>query len=106
MTQIVFSPDAISDLQSTKKYIAEDLQNEQAALNTISKIVKSIRMLEIFPESGPSLTAIVDFNTDYRYLSCGNYTVFYRYTDNKICIVRILYGRRNFMQVLFGTPEK
>ncbi len=106
MTQIVFSPEAISDLEQTKKYITEDLQNEQAATNTLQKIIKNIRVLEKFPQSGPSLTAIVDFDTDYRYLVCGNYTSFYRYENNTVYIVRVLYGRRDFMRILFGEPKE
>lgn len=102
MTQIVFSPEALADLEHTKKYITEELQNEQAAINTLSKIIKNIRMLEKFPQSGPSLCAIVDFDTDYRYLICGNYTAFYRYENNTVYIIRVLYGRRNFMRILFG----
>ncbi len=105
MAQIVFSPEAISDLEQIKKYIIEDLQNEQAAINTLSKIFKNIRMLEMFPNSGPSLTSIVDFDTDYRYLVCGNYTAFYRYENNSVYIIRVLYGRRNFMRILFGEPK-
>ncbi len=101
MSKIVFSPEAISDLEQTKRYIAEDLQNEQAAANTVSEIIKNIRTLEKFPQIGASLTTIVDFNTDYRYLICGNYTAFYRYENKTIYIVRILYTRRDFMRILF-----
>ena len=104
MTQIVFSPEAIADLEQTKRYITEELQESQAAINTLNKIMKNIRMLQKFPQSGSSLTAIVDFDTDYRYLVCGNYTAFYRYENNTVYIVRILYGRRDFMRILFGNP--
>ncbi len=106
MTQIVFSPKALDDLEQTKKYITEELQESQAAINTLNKIIKNIRMLEKFPQSGPSLTAIVDFDTDYRYLVCGNYTAFYRYENNTVYIVRILYGRRDYMRILFGNPKE
>ncbi len=106
MTQIVFSPEAITDLEQTKKYITEELQESQAAINTLNKIMKNIRILQKFPQSGPSLTAIVDFDTDYRYLVCNNYTAFYRYENNTVYIVRVLYGRRNFMRILFGEPKE
>ncbi len=106
MAQIVFSPQALSDLEQTKNYIMEELQESQAAIDIISKIIKNIRMLERFPQSCPSLNAIVDFNTDYRYLVCGNYTAFYRYENNTVYIVRVLYGRRDFMRILFGKPKE
>ncbi len=102
MYNIVFSPEAIKDLEETKAYITEELCNEKSAIKTVSKILKDICMLSTFPESGPSLSSIVDFDTNYRYLVCGNYVAFYRFEENEIKIVRILYGRRNFMQILFG----
>ncbi len=106
MTQIVFSPKALDDLEQTKQYITEELQESQAAINTLNKTMKNIRILQKFPQSGPSLTAIVDFDTDYRYLVCGNYTAFYRYENNTVYIVRVLYGRRDFMRILFGNPKE
>ncbi len=105
MNEIVFSPQAAADLAQIKMYIAEELQNEIAAASTVRKILKSIRLLETFPEAGPLLTAIVDFATDYRYLVCGSYTAFYRYENQKVYIVRVLYGRRDFMRILFGKSD-
>ncbi len=28
------------------------------------------------------------------------------YENNEVFIIRVLYGRRNFMQILFGEPEE
>lgn len=105
MAEIKFSPEAITDLQRTKAYITEELCNEQAAAGTVAKITKRIRQLSDFPEIGVLLSSIVDFETDYRFLVCGNYTVFYRIENQIVNIVRVLYGRRNFMQILFGEPS-
>ena len=105
MTEIKLSPEAIFDLQQTKAYIANELCNEQAAVNTITKITNRIRMLADFPLSGAPLSSIVSFETDYRFLVCGNYTAFYRIDNQMVYIIRVLYGRRNFMQILFGEPN-
>jgi len=105
MAEIKFSPEAINDLQQTKAYITEELCNEQAAVNTAAKITKRIRILANFPESGAPLSSVIDIETDYRFLVCGNYTAFYRLENNMVYIVRILYGRRNFVQILFGEPQ-
>lgn len=102
MAEIVFSPEALSDLKQTRTYIAEELCSEQAAIDTVSKIMKHIRTLSVFPESGAPLASVVNFATDYRFLVCGNYTAFYRYEQNRVFIVRVLYGRRDFMRILFG----
>lgn len=106
MADISFSPEAINDLQQTKAYITDELCSEQAAVNTIAKITGRIRELAEFPEMGAPLSSIVDFETDYRFLVCGNYTVFYRFENQTVYIVRVLYGRRNFMRILFGEPNE
>lgn len=106
MADISFSPEAVSDLQQTKAYITDELCNEQAAVNTIAKITGRIRGLASFPEMGAPLSSIVDFETDYRFLVCGNYTVFYRFENQTVYIVRVLYGRRDFMRILFGEPNE
>lgn len=106
MADLSFSPEAIRDLQQAKAYITDELCNEQAAMNTIAKITGRIRELAAFPEMGAPLSAIVDFETDYRFLVCGNYTVFYRFADRTVYIVRVLYGRRDFMRILFGEPNE
>ena len=105
MAEIKLSPEAITELQQTKSYMTEELCNEQAAVNTVAKSTKRIRMLAGFPESGSPLSSIVDFETDYLFLVCGNYTAFYRIENQTLNIVRVLYGRRNFMQILFEEPS-
>lgn len=105
MTEIKFSPEAIADLQNTKSYIADELCNEQAAVSTIEKILKRICMLKDFPELGAPVSSIVNLDTDYRFLACGNYTAFYRVENDTVYILRVLYGRRDFMRILFGTPQ-
>ena len=106
MVEISFSPEAVSDLQRAKAYITNELCNEQAAVNTINKIMGRIRELAAFPEMGAPLSSIVDFETDYRFLVCGNYTAFYRFENQTVYIVRVLYGRRDFMRILFGEPNE
>lgn len=102
MADIKFSPEAINDLQQIKAYITDELCNEQAAVSTIAKIMEHINRLGTFPNSGAPLNSIIDFNTNYRFLVCDNYTAFYRIENNTVLIVRVLYGRRDFMRILFG----
>ena len=101
MSNIVFSPEALSDLQKTKDYISEELCSEQSAQNTVKKILNHIKTLSVFPESGAPLSSVTCFETDYRFFVCGNYTAFYKYEDNSVYVVRILYNRRDFMRILF-----
>lgn len=102
MYKIFFSSESIDDLKEIEQYIQDELCSEQSAQNTVAKILKKIKMLSDFPESGSSLSNIIGFNTDYRYLVCGNFIAFYRIENKNVLIVRVLYCRRNFMQILFG----
>ena len=108
MSNIRYTPEAEDDLAGIKKYITEQLENPVAAVNTITKITKSIRRLELFPESGSRLSSIIDLNTDYRFLVCANYLAFYRINGNDVNIIRVLYGRRDYTTILFSNllPQK
>ena len=106
MAEIRFSPAALADMQDIKTYITEELGSEQAALRTVSRILARIRQLEAFPELGAALSAVVELEVPYRYLVCGNYLAFYRIDRGDVQIIRVLYGRRNYMQILFGQPDE
>lgn len=105
MAEIHFSPAALRDMQDIKAYITDELCSEQAALHTVSRIMKRIRQLEAFPELGAPLASVVELDVPYRYLVCGNYLAFYRIDRGDMQIIRVLYGRRNYMQILFGQPD-
>ena len=102
MAEIRFSPEALADLKGIKAYIENELLNAQAATDSVADIMKHIRQLADFPESGAPLSSIIQLDTNYRYLSCGSYTVFYRYENGIAFIDRVLYGRRDYMRILFG----
>lgn len=102
MYNIQFTDKAIKDMEEIENYITLELCNEQAAKNVLKNIVDKIKRLSSFPLMGASLSSVININTDYRYLVCGNYLAFYRVVDTNIYIDRILYGQRNYMQALFG----
>jgi addiction module RelE/StbE family toxin len=106
MYKLEISPEAKNDLAEIKGYISRELCNPQVAVNLVSKITKKIRGLSEHPGIGASLSSIIDIQTDYRFLVCANYLIFYRYEDGNVFVSRILYGRRNYMHILFGDlPE-
>ncbi len=107
MHKIRISPEAATDLVEIKNYISQELFSPQAATDLITKITKRIRGLLEYPGIGTSLSAVIDVQTDYRFLVCDNYLIFYRYEDEVIYVIRILYGGRDYMKVLFNDlPEK
>lgn len=101
MTKVVFSPEARKDLLEIGDYVAFKLHNKAAARNLIGKIQTTVLTLQRFPESGTPLD-YVGPNILYRYLICGNYMIFYHLSDDRACVDRILYGRRDYLSILFG----
>ncbi|MCR4441629.1 MAG: type II toxin-antitoxin system RelE/ParE family toxin [Peptococcaceae bacterium] len=101
MYKLKISPEAKDDLAEIKGYISQE-----ADVNLVSKITKKIRGLSEHPGIGAPLSSVVDIQTDYRFLACANYLIFYRCEDGIVFVSRILYGRRNYTRILFGDlPE-
>ena len=59
-----------------------------------------------FPLIGAPLSSIYEIDSDYRFLVCGNYLAFYRPQESEVLIDRILYGRRDYLVILFGDFPK
>lgn len=91
-----------NDLLEIKAYIEEELLNPSAALTTVSRITKSLRILQNHAQAGAPLSSIVDIESDYRFIVSGNYISFYRAYGSEVFIDRILYARRDYMRILFG----
>lgn len=102
MNKLHLSGAAQEDLAGIKAYIAQELNSPQAALSTPRRITKSIRILRDHAYAGARLSSVVDIKSDYRFLVSGNYLVFYRVYGKGIYIDRVLYGRRDYLRVLFG----
>ena len=73
MNNILFSPEAVDDLQQIKTYIAEELLNYASAIKTIAKIIERIQILSRFPEAGFLLSSVTNIISEYRVLICGDY---------------------------------
>lgn len=81
------------------------MSNPIAANNVIKRIVEDYSRLEFSPHMGPSLSTKVPFETDYRFIVSGNYLVFYITDDEFVSIYRILYGRRDYLKIIFDDIE-
>ncbi|MCI8440550.1 MAG: type II toxin-antitoxin system RelE/ParE family toxin [Oscillospiraceae bacterium] len=105
MNNLYLSYEAQNDLAEIKDYITKELENPNTALAIVKKITKNMRILEDFAYAGASLSSIADIDSDYRFLVSGNYIVFYRVCGNNIYVDRVLYGRRDYMRILFGNTQ-
>lgn len=101
MNNLHLSEEAQNDLLEIKAYIEEELLNPSAALATVSRITKSLRILQNHAQAGAPLSSIADIESDYRFIVSGNYISFYRAYGNEVFIDRILYAHRDYMRILF-----
>ena len=97
---IQYSKESKQDLIEIKKYIKEILQEPETSHKLITRIRKEIETLKANPE----IYAIIDEdmirNLEIRKLIIDNYIVFYRIKKDKIQIVRVMYGRRDWVKLL------
>ncbi len=100
--KVVFLPAAEVDLSSLFLHIRDELHNEIAARNIATKILQRAQDLASFPEMGANLGNIDRKLDSYRYLSVDNYIIIYRLNYTELCVVRILYARSDYAQLLKG----
>lgn len=96
------NPEAISDLSDIKRYIRDELYNPDAADRVVNDIIKAYKGLKDFPLKGPALDSVITIKTDFRYLVCGSYYIFYKAEKELISIYRVINARRDYIRILFG----
>ncbi len=101
MKKLKYSPDAREKLHEIRHYIASEY-GTQVAKNVLSKMMSSIRRLQQFENSGPSVESILGIPCDYRMLFTEHNYVFYRVSEDAIYIINIYNEREDFMWKLFG----
>ena len=101
MTKVKLSAAAKADLQETRRYISTVLSNPSASKQTVKRITSHLHTLEQFPEAGTPIL-IPGSPVAYRYLVCGSYMAFYHVHNEEVLVERILYGRRDYLSILFS----
>ena len=98
---VKFSPEALRDLDEIYDYIANVLKSPDAADNTVNKILDKTDLLSDNPEIGTQLFFENDLFSGYRYMVSDNYLAFYRITTESVFVDRVIYGKRDYMKILF-----
>ena len=102
MAELIVAPLARADMREIGDYIHRDLRNPDAALRMIHRFQEAMLPLREFPEMGSPLLVSGKQSVPYRYLVCGSYLIFYHIGSETVYIDRVLYGRRDYMALLFG----
>ena len=103
--KIHYAVEARRDLDDIWDYIVTDLCNASAAERVVNDILDVVEQLENFSEMGALLASIVNVDSDYRFIVSGNYLIFYRVSGMDVYVDRILYGRRDYLRILFGDTH-
>ena len=97
MMKLRINPIVAEDLKNIKEYIEED--NEEMAVKTIQEIYDRIENIQQFPYMGADLAKRVSFQTDYKYVICGNYVVLYKIGKDFVKIYRMMNRYQDITQV-------
>lgn len=101
MAKVILTAAARVDLKELQHYISAVLSNPSAAKQALKRITIQLRTLEQFPEAGTPIL-VTGSPVAYRYLVCGSYMAFYHVQKDAAVVDRILYGRRDYLAILFG----
>ena len=93
---------AQNDMRKAYLYIAKDLQNPAAASRRIGLIDKAIQSLKEQPSRCPLVQDDYLASKGYRMMIVKNHLVFFIVRENikTVSIMRVLYGRRDWQQLL------
>lgn len=97
-----YTPEAIHDLQALRDYIGKTLRNPKAAARITQRILNDCGQLKHHPMLGISLEAKTGIPSDLRCLICEKWLAFYRVEGDSVSVARILDGRQDYLQILFG----
>lgn len=101
MKKIKYTPDAADKLRGIKSAISAEYGSKKAKL-IVGQITAAIRGLTDNENKGPSVEAMFNIPTDYRYLYVSKNYVFYNLEDEYIRIINIYNEKEDFMWLLFG----
>ena len=105
MSRIVYSRTAIRDLDRVWDDVYEVSRDAETATRYVSDFIEKIDTKALFAKSGSPLY-FKDVFTGYYYVVFKSYMAFYRLEGDMMCIDRIIYGKRDYMRLLFGDIDE
>jgi len=103
---IQYLPGFKQDLRNAKNYIADTLQNPEAARSLIDEAEKAILKRSEMPSSYEPIRLLYDPKHAYYRIYVKNFVVYYVVIDDVIEIRRFLYGKRNVEMLLSDKKYK
>lgn len=101
--KVTWSPKAIDDLAEILDYIEFDLESPKAAEKFYQKVILAVERFADVPDFAIKLRLRNGLVTEYRYTIVGNWMIFFSLQQQEGLVVRILYGKSDYMETLFGS---
>lgn len=98
--EIIITAPADKDLNDIADYIAIDLKEPETALKQIKRIADKIYSLDYMPKKYAVIADEYLSIKGYRLAKCDEYLIFYRIEEKRIHIIRALYSRREWIEIL------
>ena len=90
MTQIIWSPRSLRDVESIRDYITQD--SPRVADLVVARIIRTVERLKTFPESGRKVPERND--PEIREVIASSYRVVYRLREGTVEIVTVFRASR------------
>lgn len=102
MYRLEYLPLASQDMVDIVRYVSQELRNPQAAERLATDLVDAGESISSFPYVNSAYIPIRPLKHEYRKLLVKSYIMFYWVdeTEKLVTIARVVYGKRNFKQLL------
>lgn len=104
--ELLWSVDAVDDLDAAVNYISNELGSPMSAQRFFESILGKARLFADSPGAAAVLKTQGGIDTGYRYMVCGNWMIFFSIEGQRALVVRVIYGKSDYMKTLFGETEK
>jgi plasmid stabilization system protein ParE len=104
MYGLIFSKLFDGDIDSTYQYIKENLEAPMAAENLMKEVKQKLEYLKENPTVRPIIKDELIEALNLRAIKVKNYVIYYRVNEakQKIQLVRFLYNKRDWINILSG----
>lgn len=102
---ILYSPEALRDLDAIWDWIAIENGELRAAERTVTDIFDRVDRLADFPLSSTPLDARCGIRSDWRFVESHGHLAFVRLAENRLHVDRVLSGKSDYLRRLFGVED-
>ena len=103
--EVLYSPDALADLDKIWEWIAVENEEPASASSTIDAILDRIDDVATFPNSAPPLDTVCQIHSSWRFVSARGYMAFFRVGRTRLYVDRILSSKSDFLRVLLDSSD-